>query len=136
MATTESTPDFSKLSILVLDDDESIVVLMSHILKKLGVGKVVAFDHSLEAVKYIRDNKDVIDLIFSDVEMPVCDGLELCVHLAHMNYTNPLVFVTGSDPTLKERLAKCNAVQHHLNILHILPKPVNIRKIGEVLAWL
>jgi CheY-like chemotaxis protein len=134
MTTAETTPGFSNLNILVLDDDDSILMMMVAFLKKLGVENVVSFNHSLEAVKYIKTHTADIDLIFSDVEMPECDGLELCTHLAHMKYTNALIFITGASEVLKDCLWVLAVEQHRLNILEILSKPVSLPKIRQILT--
>lgn len=128
MATAQ---ELENLNILVLDDDPSILMLLKLYIKKFGFKNVTLMDHSLEAVKHIRDNP--IDIIFSDVNMPECDGIELCVHLAHMQYQGALVFVTVTDELTKDCIRIFNEEQHHLNLLGIISKPVNLKEIKKIL---
>ena len=61
--------------ILVIDDDESILSLVSDILEKEGFTVITASDTE-EGYKKALNSRP--DLIISDVKMPVIGGIELC----------------------------------------------------------
>ena len=87
--------DFSDLTVMVLDDDECILMLMETMVRKAGVKNLFVMEHSPEAVRMLKHNK--VDMIISDVQMPDCDGFEFCQHLAHMGYEGVLAFSTGGS---------------------------------------
>lgn len=60
--------------ILVVDDDQNIVLLGSHIVSGMGMIPVVAFDGQ-EAVEKIRSLKP--DLVLLDINMPRMDGFDV-----------------------------------------------------------
>lgn len=122
--------DFSELTVMVIDDDECMLTIMGMLVKNLGVKKLHIMEHSLEAIKLIKDTH--IDVIISDVNMPECDGFELCNHLAHLGYKGVLSFATASDKLTQECLITCNEL-HQLNLVSVMSKPINIGKIDEVL---
>ena len=121
------------LTVLVLDDDESMLMIMEMFAKKAGVKKknLHVMEHSLEAVKLLKKTK--IDVIISDVQMPDCDGFELCQHLAHMKYKGVLAFATASGKNIRDCLVSMNDGIHHLNMVAVLPKPLKFANINSVL---
>jgi putative two-component system response regulator len=89
--------------ILVVDDNASIAGLMSQLLTMRGYDVVIAND-AREAEMEIQ--RQVPDLILSDVKMPGKSGYELCRDLKENPATRliPFVLITGfSDSTDKVR---------------------------------
>ncbi|HEY9168697.1 MAG TPA: CHASE domain-containing protein [Lutibacter sp.] len=62
----------NKLKILVVEDDESSEIFISHIVEELSNITLIA-RNGAEAVEICRNNPD-IDLVLMDVKMPVMDG--------------------------------------------------------------
>jgi len=61
--------------VLVVDDDLSIRKVMSQILVTLGYSVVTA-QHGLDAVAVFCSEREHIDLVVTDLRMPVMDGYE------------------------------------------------------------
>ncbi len=82
--------------ILVVDDSITTRTLEKNILEAAGYLVTIATD-GLEAVKRLQET--AIDLVVSDVQMPVMDGIELTSHLretdAHMDL--PIILVTSLE---------------------------------------
>ena len=72
-AQASSRSEMGGLRILAVDDVPTNIRLMSGILKNLGCEAATAADGK-EAVQLVGENR--FDVIFMDVLMPVCDGLE------------------------------------------------------------
>jgi len=72
-AQASSRADMGGLRILAVDDVPTNIRLMSGILRNLGCEAATAVD-GREAVQLVGENG--FDVIFMDVLMPVCDGLE------------------------------------------------------------
>ena len=65
---------------LVIDDANSMVVMVKHYLRDLGVKDVSVASTGIEAYKKLSDAHDIglpFDFIISDLNMPNLNGLEL-----------------------------------------------------------
>jgi len=80
--------------ILVLDDQEIIRVQLKRILMKSGFTVLEASD-AQEALEVL--NREPIDLLLSDIQMPGTTGLELVHSLAHRIPDIAVVMVSGMD---------------------------------------
>ncbi len=80
-------------SILVVDDNEQIVVLLQNILADKY--KVLTAHNGNEALRTLEEEK--VDLVISDVLMPVMDGLSLCRHIKDNIQTShvPVILLTA-----------------------------------------
>jgi len=73
--------DITGLKILAVDDVQTNLRLMAGILRKMGCQAVTATD-GREAVSLLAQN--AFDIVFMDVLMPVCDGLEATRQIREM----------------------------------------------------
>jgi CheY-like chemotaxis protein len=72
-------PDLSRLTILVVDDNEDSLAMLAAFLKACGA-YVLQASNALEALSYI-DTESGIDVVITDVSMPHIDGVELVSRL-------------------------------------------------------
>lgn len=79
--------------ILVVDDDASIRVYLSALLKKQGL-PVIACESAEEALALIRD--EPITVVLTDIKMPDVSGLELLHEIRHLNADIPVILMTGN----------------------------------------
>ncbi len=96
--TVEDTEQFQGLHALVADDNQINCKLIKIILENLGL-EVTVVNDGKEAVA--MSTKNVYDIIFMDIEMPVMDGVEACKqiiqhetehHLKHV----PIIALTAN----------------------------------------
>ena len=80
--------------ILVVEDDKHTRELMKAILKANGYLPYTA-SNGLEALSLIDNNH--IDLILTDIMMPVMDGYELTKRLRENNYEMPILMITAKQ---------------------------------------
>jgi len=80
-------------TILVVDDEQSIVDMLQYSLEKNGYEVVVA-NNGLEALKIAHRHHP--DLAILDITMPGIDGLELCGRL-RMELGTPVILLTARD---------------------------------------
>ena len=109
--------------VLVVDDDENIVLLGSHVVSGLGMIPLVAFDgpEALVKAKQLRP-----DLILLDINMPQMDGFQVIEHLKADPVTSMLpviVFSARKDEDDKVRALKLGADDY-------VVKPFNISELG------
>ncbi len=91
MATITSEP--SEINILVVDDEEDVVEVVSHFLEREGYTVHRAYDGE-EALEKITSE---IDLILLDIMLPGLDGYEVCKRLRSRVETEtiPIIFLTA-----------------------------------------
>lgn len=108
------------MKILVVDDTEAVLLLMTRFVEALGHVAVVA-RNGLEAVEAWRRERP--DLILLDMMMPVMSGAEAAAIIKQEAGGNwvPIVFVTGVGEENKLAEAIERAADDYLN------KPVNFR---------
>jgi CheY-like chemotaxis protein len=95
--------DLKEASILLVDDEPMLREIMCEWLRRV-MGQVVCVEHGAEALQIMASRK--IDLIISDVRMPVMDGIALLKKINEMHGHRPgVIFITGfSDLSLREAL--------------------------------
>ncbi len=91
MATTTSEP--SEINILIVDDEEDVVEVVSHFLEEEGYSVHTAYDGEEALEKATSD----IDLILLDIMLPGIDGYEVCKRLRTRVETEmiPIIFLTA-----------------------------------------
>lgn len=85
--------------VLVIEDDESMLKLISSILKKEGL-EVVEARNGWDGLE--KANERLPDLIISDIMMPGLDGFDFLKQLKKYPLINkiPLIFLSGKDDVL------------------------------------
>jgi CheY-like chemotaxis protein len=88
--------------VIIVDDDESMRLLLRAVLEKRGWGVVEASD-GLNALDVMRSQED-LDLVIVDLDMPRMDGLEFLWTLRdHKAWeTLPVIVVTGEEDEMLE----------------------------------
>jgi DNA-binding response OmpR family regulator len=97
------------MKILVVDDENEILIMVSKLLKRNGY-EVVAVGSIGEAAKLIRNNQ--WDLIISDVMIPYAGGFEL-VDAVKSESTTPVIIMTGmSEEVLQTTVTRADVIIH------------------------
>lgn len=90
--TEKALQETAKLSILVVDDDESVRFVLEEMLVELDQ-KVVAVSSGGEALEKLSN--ETFDAVFTDLSMPEMDGWQLAREIRRRNETVKIVLVTG-----------------------------------------
>ena len=92
----------NKKTILLVDDEESILFSLQRILELSGNYEIVSARNGKEALLKIK--KTPPDLIISDIHMPEMDGLELCKQIREKEITRtiPFIFLTAVKESMVE----------------------------------
>ncbi len=99
-ATHPSTPDRAmedyagSETILLAEDEGAVRALMTRVLEKLGY-TVVAGADGLEALSLAARHPHGVDLLVTDLMMPVMNGRELSERMREAHPALPVVFATG-----------------------------------------
>jgi len=114
--------DFKIISILYVEDDDIIRIEFAEILNRI-FGKVIVArngDEALFLYNELCDDSSKIDVIISDIDMPVMNGLDLLAEVRKFDEKVPFIFTTAhsdSDFLLKSI---------HLNVSEYLIKPIKV----------
>ena len=140
--TEEQTPEYSEYDsrtlaqyqnsqlgkgrILVVDDDVPIVTLLTRILEVSGY-EVVSTTKATKALELIRSEPDLFDVILSDINMPVMDGIQLLTSIRDIDPNIVGVIITGYAST-----------QNTINALragayNLIQKPFNVDEINLII---
>lgn len=112
--------DTDAIKILVVDDEEGILDVTEGYFQRKGY-EVYTAGNGAEALEII--NRVKISCIFTDINMPVMDGLELAEKIRQIESTLPVVVMTGY-PSLE------NSIQTLKNgVVDYLIKPVNLEQM-------
>ncbi|MBT3534949.1 MAG: response regulator [Rhodospirillaceae bacterium] len=91
----------SSINVMVVDDEEIALRILSVILCKLGISNVVTARDGADALEKLASSDATIDIIISDIEMPRIDGYEFVrkVRLGAVpKYKEvPILILTGRD---------------------------------------
>src|ERR1700759_1801948 len=109
-----------KSHLLIIDDDANTLASLSRAFRLAGHEATVC-DSPVKALEMIRSEK--FDLIFSDVVMPVMDGLSLLEQIKAAGVTTPVVMMSGQAHI--EMAVKAT----HLGALDFLEKPLSTDKL-------
>jgi two-component system chemotaxis response regulator CheY len=68
--------EYSKLHILLIDDEAFMRSLIESILKDMDIGFISVTKNGIEALETLRRSIRKVDLIFCDLEMPEMNGFQ------------------------------------------------------------
>lgn len=111
--------------ILVVDDEEGIRKVVRDTLEHHGY-RVLLAEHGADALALYTANRGRIDVVLTDMAMPVMDGPSTIVALRAIN---PDVKVIGSSG-LGESATKAA----HANVRHLIAKPYTTETLVETVA--
>lgn len=117
-------------SILLVDDDDEFLAMLSAVLTRAGYQVRVAFDGQ-RAISTYRNRP--VDLVITDLVMPEKEGMELIRELKRLDPEARIIAVSGAGH---------NALPHYLNIARalgaqrVLAKPFSEREILEAVSEL
>ncbi|MGZ3692246.1 MAG: response regulator [Pseudobdellovibrio sp.] len=105
---SNSVVDWEKLTVLVVEDDDNLrEVIVEMFQNKLC--EVIEAENGAVALSILQ-SKD-IDIVFSDIRMPVMDGIEMLKRIVAQNKEKPLVFLaTGHSDINEKEVKKMGAV--------------------------
>jgi len=115
-----------KLSILFVEDHEDLRVNTTHILKSF-FNTIDVAANGLEALNMFKEDKDKFDIIISDIQMPVMNGIELTKNIYNIKPEQTIIILSAYDDTkyLHELI--------NLKIEHFLKKPIDYQELLRVL---
>ena len=105
--------------ILVVEDDAIVRMLIVDVLEELEF-KVLEADGSEQALEFLNDEDQYIDLMMTDVGLPVMDGRELAVQARMLRPELPILFASGYAESIDVP-----------DGMHVIGKPFSIDQLRD-----
>lgn len=106
-------------TLLVVEDDSIVRMLIVDVLEELEF-KVLEADGSEQALEIIKDSTQHIDLMMTDVGLPVMDGRELANVARNLRPTLPILFASGYAESIDVPEG-----------MHVIGKPFSIDQLRD-----
>jgi DNA-binding NtrC family response regulator len=110
-------------SILVIDDDIGMLRALSKVLMSEGC-IVAGAANPGAAMEYVTNKTLTIDLVITDLRMPVIDGMRVMECIKRRNPHVPVIVITAfGDPSVRERAAELGAaafLEKPIDTAHLL----------------
>ena len=113
--------------VLIADDEESMRVLVARAIAMDGHDTVTARDGA-EALDILTRDNGAFDLLLTDIQMPVMDGIALALSAARDFPDLTILLMTGYAAQ-RERASNLTAIAHD-----VISKPFSIADIRTAVA--
>ncbi len=109
-------------TILLVEDEDMVRAVAERALTRHGY-TILSAANGEEALEVLAQNPD-IDLLVSDVVMPIMDGPTMVKHARAQFPDMPILFMSGYA---EEQLRKSISIEH----VNFLPKPFSVQQLAE-----
>lgn len=116
------------MKVLIVDDEVNIIEMIRHTTpwKDLGISEIRTANEGQTALEIIRS--DSPDIVITDIEMPIMDGVELVEHLAEEGLHPEIIFLTCHADFEYARRAMRSGVSDYLL------KPFHPEELAAILS--
>ncbi|MCP1518537.1 CheY-like chemotaxis protein [Pseudomonas migulae] len=105
--------------ILVVEDDDIVRTLIVDVLEELEY-EVLEADGCEQALEFLNDEDQYIDLMMTDVGLPVMDGRELATQARIVRPELPILFASGYAENIEVPTG-----------MHVIGKPFSIDQLRD-----
>ena len=88
---------YANLHALVVDDDHSMITLITAILQSMGFGKIERSLNAEKALEMFQSDPNIADIVICDWSMPGRSGLELLQDLREIRPEIPFLMLTANS---------------------------------------
>jgi len=122
-------------SVLIVDDDEFFLIVLTEMLGLLGVAEanIHTAANGLEALRKLKSLPRQPQYLISDVFMPDMDGMEFLNKLADRGYKGKVVMVSGVDAEMLD-LSRTMAADNGLNLAGAFINPISLVQLSEAMG--
>jgi len=113
--------------VLIVDDEDSMRMLVARAIAMDGHDVVTAEDGA-EALEILGSERGTFDLLMTDIQMPVMDGIALALAAARDFPRLTILLMTGFADQ-RERASGLNAIAHD-----VITKPFSVADIRTAVA--
>ncbi len=113
-------------SVLYVDDEESLVYLVTRVLERLGY-RVTGFTDAREALAKFQAEPDAYQAVVTDLSMPAMSGVEFAEQVLKLRPALPVVMTSGYVRQIDRETVLKTGVRD------LLLKPNTVEELGDVL---
>jgi two-component system cell cycle response regulator CpdR len=113
--------------VLIADDEESMRTLVARAIAMDGHDIVTAQDGA-EALEILSRENGGFDLLLSDIQMPIMDGIALALSAAR-DFPNVVILLMTGFAHQRERASNLSAIAHD-----VITKPFSVADIRTAVA--
>lgn len=118
--------------ILVVDDDEFVLGVVSRMLRNLGCEAVETFDRATLALKRLDAESSTVELILLDVNMPEMDGMAFVRELVNRAFAGKLLLMSGEGERVLQSVEHLVRA-HGIPVLGHVQKPMAADALSTIL---
>ena len=118
------------LKVLVVEDDKNARKLMKMVLAGIGINRIFMADDGREALNFLGEAPELVDLIVCDWQMPRMTGLEFLRQVRIVYPNMPFMMVTGKADVSSVKAAR------ELGVNAYLSKPYSPQQLEQNLLRL
>ena len=124
LADTDQWPPGGRESVLIVDDESSILKIAQHMLEQLGYTVCTAEGPS-EALKVVASHEGPLHLLLTDVVMPEMSGRDLVPRIQALHPGIRVLYMSGYSPQVISNLVVLEPG------LPLISKPFSFRDVAE-----
>ena len=113
--------------VLVADDEESMRTLVARAIAMDGHETVTAQDGA-EALEILTRDNGAFDLLLTDIQMPIMDGIALALSAAR-DFPDVIILLMTGFAHQRERASNLSAIAHD-----VITKPFSVADIRTAVA--
>lgn len=122
----------AELRVLIAEDHEIQRKTLEAMLRGLGVETVYAADNGRAALDLLQ-SVGAVDVLITDLDMPVMDGMELIRHVAAHDHAASVIVVSAMERSLIVAVEAMSAA-YGIRLLGFAEKPVTPHKLQALVA--
>ena len=100
----------TELKVLAVEDSTEAMNLMRNMLKEIGINQIYTASDGKQALDFLGECEDLIDVVLADWHMPRVTGLELLKQLRTVDPELPFLMITGAADFDSVVEAKANGI--------------------------
>ncbi|KAB0494241.1 response regulator [Pseudomonas vancouverensis] len=105
--------------ILVVEDDNIVRMLIVDVLEELEY-EVLEADGSEQAILHLENDSQIVDLMMTDVGLPIMNGRELAIYARGLRPDLPILFASGYAESIEVPEG-----------MHVIGKPFSIDQLRD-----
>ncbi|MCK5690496.1 response regulator, partial [Myxococcota bacterium] len=113
-------------NIWVVDDDEMVLLMETRLLKELGY-QVKGFLDSTEALNYFTAHTSEVDVLITDLTMPVMTGETLAQKVQAIRPELPIILCSGNSERINQEIAE------NIQIARFVQKPFMPAYLAQII---